>query len=139
MLLIAALKTKTALGGATTRTTLPITDADQDICNYFAAQEDAIRGVIDRAVSTDVYVDINNNFCKSSCELQVSVQVKLYAQRSCYRASKIWMCNTFFAKVVMNCRFQYRSNFMYKGHNVQVKLFAQRSNCIHIGHNPNPL
>ncbi len=54
MLLIAALKTKTALGGATTRTSLPITDADQDIHNYFAAQEDNIRGVIDRAVSTDV-------------------------------------------------------------------------------------
>ena len=54
MLLIAALKTKTALGGATTKTTLPITDADQDIHNYFAAQEDAIRGVINQAVSKDV-------------------------------------------------------------------------------------
>ena len=54
MLLIAALKTKTALGGATTKTTLPTTDADQDIHNYFAAQEDAIRGVIDQAVLKDV-------------------------------------------------------------------------------------
>ncbi len=54
MLLIVALKTMTALGGATTRTSLPITDADQDIHNYFAAQQDNIRGVIDRAVSTDV-------------------------------------------------------------------------------------
>ncbi len=54
MLLIAALKTKTALNGATTRTTLPSTDADQDISNYFAAQQDVIRDVIGQAVSKDV-------------------------------------------------------------------------------------
>ncbi len=54
MLCIAALKTKTALNGATTRTTLPSTDACEDINNFFAAQEDAIRDVIGQAVSKDV-------------------------------------------------------------------------------------
>ncbi len=51
---IAALKTKTALNGATTRTTLPSTDACEDINNFFAAQEDNIRDVIGQAVSRDV-------------------------------------------------------------------------------------
>ncbi len=54
MLCIAALKTKTALNGATTRTTLPTTDADQDINNFFAAQENNIRDVIGQVVSRDV-------------------------------------------------------------------------------------
>ncbi len=54
MILIAALKTKTVLNGATTRITLPSTDACEDISNYFAAQQDAIRDVIGQAVSKDV-------------------------------------------------------------------------------------
>ena len=54
MILIAALKTKTALNGATTRTTLPPTDVCEDINNYFAAQQDVIHDVIGQAVSKDV-------------------------------------------------------------------------------------
>ncbi len=54
MILIAALKTKTALNGATTRTTIPPTDACEDINNYFAAHQDVIREVIGQAVSKDV-------------------------------------------------------------------------------------
>ena len=44
----------TALDGATTKTTLPAVDGDQDIEHYFQSQRDNIRDVIGQAVSSDV-------------------------------------------------------------------------------------
>ena len=60
-LLFTVNKTRTALNGATTRTDLPSTQALEDVGSYFAAHQDEIRGVIDEAVSRDVYVKFHVN------------------------------------------------------------------------------